>query len=196
MIHHASQRRVLTPAVRRLATLSLCAVALLAGCASGTRLEPPAPVEDRNNAALNSGANGAGANAGGTSQSQVAGVDLTNGGRNVVDDGGAGRTVYFDYDSYVVKDEYRPVIEANAKRLAGDRGRKLLVEGHTDARGGSEYNLALGQRRADAVVRALALLGVQDGQLEAVSFGKERPAVQGDDEAAYAKNRRVELKDR
>lgn len=182
--------------LRRLAGLSLCAAALLAGCASGTRLEPPAPVEDRNNPALNGGANGAGTDAGRTSQSQVTGVDLTNGGRNAANDAGAGRTVYFDYDSYVVKDEYRPVIEANAKRLAAERNRKMLVEGHTDARGGSEYNLALGQRRADAVVRSLTLLGVQDNQLEAVSFGKERPAAQGADEDAYAKNRRVELKDR
>jgi peptidoglycan-associated lipoprotein len=196
MIKNQSLRPVQPAAVRALAGLSLCAAALLAGCASGTRLEPPAPVEDRNNPALNSGANAAGTDAGRTSQSQVAGVDLTNGGRNALNDGGAGRTVYFDYDSYAVKDEYRPVIESNAKRLAGDRNRKVLVEGHTDARGGSEYNLALGQRRADAVVRALTLLGVQDGQLEAVSFGKERPAAQGDDEASFAKNRRVELKDR
>lgn len=196
MIKNLSLRSVHQPSVRVLAGLSLCAAALLAGCASGTRLEPPAPVEDRNNPALNGGANAAGTDAGRTSQSQVAGVDLTNGGRNALNDGGAGRTVYFDYDSYAVKDDSRPVIEANAKRLSADRNRKVLVEGHTDARGGSEYNLALGQRRADAVVRALALLGVQDTQLEAVSFGKERPAVQGDDEASFAKNRRVELKDR
>lgn len=180
---------------RAVAALSLCAAAVLAGCASGTRLEPPAPVEDRNNPALNSGGN-AGGDASRTNQSQVTGVDLTNGGRNLANDANAGRTVYFDYDSYVVKDDYRPVIEANAKRLSSDRNRKMLVEGHTDARGGSEYNLALGQRRADAVVRALALLGVQDGQLEAVSFGKERPAAQGSDEESFAKNRRVELKDR
>lgn len=196
MIKNLSLRSAQPASVRVLAGLSLCAAALLAGCASGTRLEPPAPVEDRNNPALNGGANAAGTDAGRTSQSQVAGVDLTNGGRNAMNDGGAGRTVYFDYDSYAVKDEYRPVIESNAKRLSGDRNRKVLVEGHTDARGGSEYNLALGQRRADAVVRALTLLGVQDSQLEAVSFGKERPAAQGDDEASFAKNRRVELKDR
>lgn len=194
LMNHPSPRSFLRASSRMLAGVSLCAAALLVGCASGTRLEPPAPVEDRNNPALNGA--GAGADAGRTSQSQVAGVDLTNGGRNAVNDGGAGRTVYFDYDSYVVKDEYQPVIVANAKRLSAERNRKMLVEGHTDARGGSEYNLALGQRRADAVVRALTLLGVQDAQLEAVSFGKERPAAQGDDEASYAKNRRVELKDR
>jgi peptidoglycan-associated lipoprotein len=95
-----------------------------------------------------------------------------------------------------VKDEYRPVIEFNAKRLSTNKQRKVVVEGHTDERGGSEYNLALGQKRAEAVAKSLTLLGVADGQVEAVSFGKERPAVQGSDEAAWAKNRRAELKDR
>ena len=72
----------------------------------------------------------------------------------------------------------------------------MVVEGHTDERGGREYNLALGQKRAEAVVRSLTLLGVGDQQLEAVSFGEERPAAQGSDEAAWARNRRAELKDR
>ena len=106
------------------------------------------------------------------------------------------RIVYFDYDSYVVKDEYRPVIEVNAKALSSDRKRKVAVEGHTDDRGSSEYNLALGQRRAESVVKSLTLLGAEASQLEPVSFGKERPAVQGSDESAYAKNRRAELANR
>ena len=80
--------------------------------------------------------------------------------------------------------------------MSADRKRRMIIEGHTDERGGREYNLALGQKRADAVVRSMVLLGAQDGQLEAVSFGKERPAAQGSDEAAWAKNRRAELKDR
>jgi peptidoglycan-associated lipoprotein len=109
---------------------------------------------------------------------------------------GAQRIVYFDFDSFVVKDEFRPVVEANAKRLAASRNQRITVEGHTDERGGREYNLALGQKRAEAVTKALALLGVAEGQMEAVSFGKERPAVQGSDEAAWAKNRRAEIKDR
>ncbi len=106
------------------------------------------------------------------------------------------RIVYFDFDSFVVKDEFRPLIEAHAKRMAANRNQRTTIEGHTDERGGREYNLALGQKRAEAVLRSLALLGVADNQLEAVSFGKERPAVQGSDEAAWAKNRRAELKDR
>ena len=72
----------------------------------------------------------------------------------------------------------------------------MVIEGHTDERGGREYNLALGQKRAEAVAKSLVLLGVTDSQLEAVSFGKERPAVEGHDETAWAKNRRAELKDR
>ena len=106
------------------------------------------------------------------------------------------RIVYFDFDSYVVKDEYRPVIEANAKALTANRKSKMAVEGHTDERGSSEYNLALGQSRAEAVVKSLTLLGAEPAQLEAVSFGKERPAVQGENEEAWAKNRRAELASR
>ena len=103
------------------------------------------------------------------------------------------RIVYFDFDSYVVKDEFRSTVEANAKVLSADRKKKVTIEGHTDERGGREYNLALGQKRAEAVAKSLALLGAADAQIEAVSFGKERPAVQGSDEAAWAKNRRAEL---
>lgn len=109
---------------------------------------------------------------------------------------GMSRIVYFDFDSFVVRNEARPVIEAHARVLTSDRARRMVIEGHTDDRGGREYNLALGQKRAEAVLRALVMLGASDAQLEAVSFGKERPAVQGSDEAAWAQNRRAELKDR
>jgi peptidoglycan-associated lipoprotein len=109
---------------------------------------------------------------------------------------GMSRIVYFDFDSFVVRNEARPVIEAHARVLTSDRVRRMVIEGHTDDRGGREYNLALGQKRAEAVLRALVMLGASDAQLEAVSFGKERPAVQGSDEAAWAQNRRAELKDR
>ena len=101
--------------------------------------------------------------------------------------------IYFDFDSYAVKDDYRPMLDRYAKMLAADRKKHLQIEGHTDERGGSEYNLALGQKRAEAVQKSLALLGASDQQMESVSYGKERPAVQGSDEAAWAKNRRAEL---
>ena len=102
--------------------------------------------------------------------------------------------MYFDFDSYVVKPEYQSVVENHAKYLRADAKRKAMLEGHTDERGGREYNLALGQRRSEAVAKALVLLGVSAGQVEAVSFGKEKPAVEGSGEAAWAKNRRVEVK--
>jgi peptidoglycan-associated lipoprotein len=106
-----------------------------------------------------------------------------------------GRTVYFDYDSFAVHDEYADMLQAHARTLMTEGSRHLLIEGHTDERGGSEYNLALGQKRAEAVLKSLESLGVPADRLEAVSYGKERPAVPGSDEAAWARNRRAELKD-
>lgn len=106
------------------------------------------------------------------------------------------RVLYFDYDSFTLRDEAKPIIEAHARRLMSDRSQRMLVEGHADERGSHEYNLALGQKRADAVVRALTLVGAPAAQLEAVSFGEERPAVRAANEEAWSKNRRVELKDR
>jgi len=164
-------------------------VASLAACSS-VKLDDQAPVESRTGAGA--GAAGAGgANSAGSSQTRVAPVDVT--GTSNVNYSNLPRIVYFDFDSYVVKDEYRPTVEANAKALAADRKRKIAVEGHTDERGGHEYNLALGQKRAEAVAKSMTLLGANDNQIEAVSFGKERPAAQGSDEAAWAKNRRAEL---
>ena len=175
-------------AIRSLAPLA--ALLVLAGCASSVKLDET-PVESRT--ATSTTAPGAGATSGQTNQSQVARVDL---GRQGDAAGAVARVVYFDFDSFVVKDEFRPVVEGNAKSLNADRKKRFMVEGHTDERGGREYNLALGQKRAEAVVKSLTLLGVQDGQLEAVSYGEERPAASGSDEAAWSKNRRAELKDR
>lgn len=104
------------------------------------------------------------------------------------------KTIYFDFDSYVVKPEFQSVIEAHARYLTANTSRKIAIEGHTDERGGREYNLALGQKRAEAVRRALGLSGVTDSQVEAVSFGKEKPAASGFDEASMAKNRRAEIR--
>jgi peptidoglycan-associated lipoprotein len=174
--------------------LSALVVALaLAGCSS-TKLDTEVPVESRNPSAGagTGGAANAGANAGANPQSQVTPVDLTRNGQNDAMSK-LPHTVYFDFDSFVVKDEFRPIIEANAKALAADRRKHVAVEGHTDERGGREYNLALGQKRAEAVAKSMTLLGANDNQIEAVSFGEERPAVQGTDEAAWAKNRRAEI---
>lgn len=105
----------------------------------------------------------------------------------------AKRSVYFDYDSYTVKDQFKPVVEAHAHYLTTHKTRKILIQGNTDERGGAEYNLALGQKRAEAVRRALSLLGVPDSQIEAVSFGKEKPKALGSDEASWAENRRADI---
>jgi peptidoglycan-associated lipoprotein len=172
--------------------LTAIAVASLAACSS-VKLDDQAPVESRKGAGVVPGT-GAGAGGAGSSQTRVAPVDVTAGTN--VNYSNLPRVVYFDFDSYVVKDDYRPVIEANAKALTGNRKMHMAVEGHTDDRGSSEYNLALGQRRAEAVVKSLTLLGADTTQLEAVSFGKERPAVQGENEEAWAKNRRAELASR
>ncbi len=103
------------------------------------------------------------------------------------------RIVYFDFDSFIIRPEARPIIEAHGRRLRADAKLHVALEGHTDDRGGREYNLGLGQKRADAVRKALSLMGVADSQMEAVSFGKEKPAVPGNTEAAMQENRRVEI---
>jgi len=105
----------------------------------------------------------------------------------------AGTIIYFDYDRAEIKPEFVAIVTAHAKYLNANAGNKVRLEGHSDERGSREYNIGLGERRAQAVRRALMLQGVTEAQITTVSYGEERPAVQGSDEAAYAKNRRVEL---
>ncbi len=198
--------------------LALGVAAAVAGCASGTKLDEgsmpgvetrnPVPNPGEGGAALASrtpeGAAAAAALA--QSQSRVAPVDSASAGAStsaVAPSAEAAaaaaarqRVVYFDFDSFVIKDDYKPMIEAHARSLQALGEKRMVIEGHTDERGGREYNLALGQKRAEAVLRSLALLGVPEARLEAVSFGQERPAVQGSGESAWAQNRRAELRDR
>ncbi|WP_334135113.1 peptidoglycan-associated lipoprotein Pal [Tepidimonas sp.] len=192
------KRFVLSPRGCQTAVVATLLAALLAGCSSVKLDENPAPVSERSAVPVAPG--GAGA-AVGTGAGAISGaVD----GRTVVPvqtaptetgqpPANVERVIYFDFDSYTVKPEYAATLEAHARYLNADRQRRVVLEGHTDERGGREYNLALGQKRAEAVRRALALMGVQDAQMEAVSFGKEKPAVQGSGEEAWARNRRVEL---
>lgn len=180
--------------------------AALTGCSSTKLTEPAAqaPVETRSPLPAGPGGTAAAgttpaATAPAAPRSQVATVDLAQTNPVAATPGAAApgqRVVYFDYDSFAIKDEFKPLVDGHAKALSSNRNRRMVVEGHTDERGGREYNLALGQKRAEAVVKAMELLGVPANQLEAVSFGKERPAAAGQDEAAWAKNRRAELKDR
>lgn len=106
---------------------------------------------------------------------------------------GVGNVIYFDFDRSDIRPEYASLINTHAKHLASAGGVKIRIEGHTDERGSREYNIALAERRAQAVRRALMLQGAADNQLTTVSYGEERPAVPGSDESAYQKNRRVEL---
>ena len=164
--------------------LALAGVALVAGCASPTKLDKPVEVEKKDvTSQTTTTTQPSGDTVAKTDMSSQPVVPIT-----------LDRVIYFDFDSYVVKDEFRPIVEAHAKLLKANSSAKEVAEGHTDERGGSEYNLALGQKRAEAVVQQMKVLGVGDSQLEAVSYGKERPAVDGHDESAWAKNRRVELR--
>ena len=103
------------------------------------------------------------------------------------------RSVYFDYDEFAIKPQYTALIERHGKYLASKPSLTVRIEGHADERGGAEYNLALGQKRAEALVRALQLVGVKPTQMEAISWGEERPQAAGHDEAAWAQNRRDDL---
>lgn len=175
----------------------LMAALLLAACGSSVDLNSAAgaPVDDRTGAAgaAGAGATGTVAPGSGVVAGVAAGANLNS---SAIDDATYNaliRVVYFDFGSAQVRSEFNGGLEAKAKYLQGDRTRRVKLEGHTDERGGSEYNLALGQQRAEAVRRSLAVLGVSESQMEAVSYGKEKLASVGADETAHAANRRVEL---
>ncbi|MFC5475826.1 peptidoglycan-associated lipoprotein Pal [Paraherbaspirillum soli] len=157
---------------------------VLAACSSPVKLDNKVPVEDRSST-------GAGTS---TDSRAVNPVEAsTTGALNNPQGVLAKRSIYFDFDSYIVKDEFKSLVEAHAQYLIAHKSVKIVIQGNTDDRGGREYNLALGQKRAEAVRKALVLLGVSDAQVEAVSFGKEKPKALGNDEASYAENRRSDI---
>jgi peptidoglycan-associated lipoprotein len=169
-------------------------VAALVGCTSTPTTE--APVEDKSGVGATtpgtSGAQTGGAAGGGVTGSAV-GVGS---GANPLRDPNSilsKRSIYFDFDSFVVKDEYRPLVEAHARYLQQNRNARMTVQGNTDERGSREYNIALGQKRADSVKRMMLLLGATETQVETVSFGKEKPRNSGHDESAWAENRRDDV---
>lgn len=167
-------------------------LAMLGACGSSVKLDT-VPVEDKSGvpvgivAATTGTADGAS-----VAKGAVTTVDLS---KNTSDAAlqSMNRVVYFDYDSFAIRPEFQTLIESHARLLKAEKNRKVVLGGHTDERGGREYNLALGQKRAEAVRQALSLQGVSEAQLEAVSFGKEKPAETGITEAAMAKNRRAEI---
>lgn len=175
--------------MRNLLFVAFIAAALV-GCSSTPTTE--APVEDHGTSGATApGAGGAqtgGAQGGNVSGSQLGGDELHNPSSIL-----SKRSVYFDFDSFVVKDEYRPLVEAHARYLSSHANSRMTIQGNTDERGSREYNIALGQKRADAVKRMMVLLGAKDGQIETVSFGKEKPRNPGHDEAAWAENRRDDI---
>ena len=162
--------------------------AALVGCSSGVKLNE-VPVENRTPVTTAPGTG----DAAGVSGRDVAPVQIGATDPSLAGPPGAARVIYFDYDSFVIKPEFQATVEAHARFLSANKARKLVIEGNTDERGGREYNLALGQKRAEAVRRALGLLGATDAQIEAVSFGEEKPAAAGTDEESYSKNRRAEF---
>ncbi len=181
----------------------LASLIALSACSS-VQLDKKAPVDDRTGSSASSASSndsaktGAANDASADSRAGDKNAQSNQNGQNadpLNDATGmlAKRSVYFDFDSYVVKDEFKPVIEAHSQYLIKNADRKVVIQGNTDERGGSEYNLALGQKRAEAVRRALNLLGVADSQIEAVSFGKEKPKATGSNEAAWAENRRADI---
>lgn len=162
---------------------------VLVACGSNVKLQD-VPVEDKSASSAQADADAAAAAAAarGVAPVQIGASDAFAAGP-----ANTAKVIYFDFDSFVVKPEFQSVIEAHSRYLAANKVRKMAIEGHTDESGGREYNLALGQKRAEAVRRALGLLGVTDSQVEAVSFGKEKPAAAGFDDASMAKNRRAEI---
>jgi len=160
-------------------TLAVAALLALGACSSGVKLE------DTANAGANKGA--------ATDARAVAPVDVSRDPLNDPNSPLAKRSVYFDFDSYSVKSEYQGTLTEHAKYLGGHRDHKILIQGNTDERGTSEYNLALGQKRAEAVLRSLSSLGVPESQMEAVSLGKEKPKATGHDESSWSENRRADL---
>ncbi|SCU74106.1 peptidoglycan-associated outer membrane lipoprotein [Cupriavidus necator] len=159
-------------------TLAVAALLALGACSSGVKLDDTAKA----------GA-GAGTGADPRAVTPVTAADPLNDPNSPL----AKRSVYFDFDSYSVKSDYQGMLGEHAKYLGSNKGRKILIQGNTDERGTSEYNLALGQKRAEAVRRSLASMGVPDGQMEAVSLGKEKPKATGHDEASWAENRRADI---
>ncbi len=179
-------------------TLILALVATMAACSSPVKLNDVS-VEDKSGQAsvAMKTLTPATTAAAGDKKSNVATLDTTAGTKSATGSDALAvanaRTIYFEFDSFAIRPEYQAIIETQARNLKANKNQRISIDGHTDERGGREYNLALGQKRADAVRKALSLLGVADTQMESVSFGKEKPASTGDSEMAMEKNRRAEI---
>lgn len=164
--------------------------AFLVACGGGTKAPSDISIEDHSGQQGAPGTTGEGSTA--TALPDQAGVQaypMTDDPSNPL----SKRVIYFDYDKSEVKDDYRPIIQAHAQFLAANPRARITLEGHTDERGSREYNIALGERRAESVRRLMLFMGASDSQIQTVSYGEERPVATGHDEAAWQQNRRVEI---
>jgi peptidoglycan-associated lipoprotein len=170
--------------------LMFAVMGLVVGCSS-TPEEKPAPVVDGTATAPVSPTAPRQPSTATTapSTSDKVGMDPLKDPKNIL----SRRSIYFDYDQFSVKEEFKPVVSAHANYLSQNRSRRMTIQGNTDERGSREYNLALGQRRADAVKSMMTLLGASGTQIETVSFGEEKPRTQGSNEQAWAENRRADI---
>ncbi|NVE01691.1 peptidoglycan-associated lipoprotein Pal [Massilia sp. BJB1822] len=165
------------------AAFLITSAALLAACSSTPVKEtPPAPVVEKPVAPVVD-------NTRQVAPVQTQSIDPLDDPKGVL----ANRSVYFDFDSYVVRADGKPVVENHSAYLSKNSKRSILIQGNTDERGGAEYNLALGQKRAEAVRKAMTTLGVPEAQVEAVSLGKEKPKAEGHNEEAWSQNRRADI---
>lgn len=164
---------------RILISLVGAAALALTGCSGGSTAAKP-EVEDKSVGAETSGARGAG---------NVEGKSLSTKGQDLL----GKKRIYFTFDSSSIDDESRPIVEAHANYLAANKGTKVTLEGHADERGTREYNLALGERRAQAVERMVKLLGVSADRVKVVSYGEEKALAAGHDDGSWSQNRRVEI---
>ncbi len=182
--------------MKKIAIAAMFAI-VLAGCSTNPTT---APVEDKSAAtdpaaaAAAAGTSTRPAPSGGVSGSTTGAATATGAAalkdpNNIL----SKRNIYFEFDSFVVSDQFKPLVEAHARYLVANRNARVTLQGHGDERGAREYNIALGQRRADAVKRMMALLGAQEIQIETVSFGEEKPRNLGHDETAWTENRRVDI---
>ena len=170
--------------MRKTLTVLLMASLLALGACSGKKVKPEAGAGGETVSSTAGGAQTSGAGGGAGSADGALGPSGPLGSQ---------RIIYFDFDSSDIRPEFVDVVAAHGRFLAGNASIRVRLEGHTDERGSREYNIGLGERRAQTVKRALMLQGVKEAQIATVSYGEERPAAAGSDEAAYSKNRRVEL---
>lgn len=176
----------LKPLARSLA--AALSIVVIAGCSSTGGTQDGDSYGSQDGSMSGSGTSGMGT---GTGSSQYGSTSGSGAGQQADSRIPEVRTIYFDYDRDTIKNEYESVVMAHARYLRANPNAQVVLHGHTDERGTREYNMALGERRANAVERFLNIQGVSPSQMSVVSYGEERPAVSGQDDSAYAQNRRV-----